>query len=271
MSDVAVLTGGTSGLGRYVALGLVRAGRRLVLVARNAEKAAATRDWLLADQPAAMVEIELADLSLMRATRQAAEAIAARHSAIGILVLNAGMFQPRRTVTAEGHEMVLAVNHLSPFVMISALQAPLRAGQARVVVVGSSASDRARIDPDNLELKRGWGMLRAYGRSKLALLATSLIWAERLAPTVSVNVVHPGAVATEIVRASGPVGWSWALIRRFLLTPEQGAATPLRAALDPTLAGVTGRYMTPKGFRAPNRLAMTRGREVWKETEAVLF
>jgi NAD(P)-dependent dehydrogenase (short-subunit alcohol dehydrogenase family) len=270
--NTAVLTGGTSGLGRYVARGLVQAGWRLVLVARDPGKAAALRDWIRQSVPDAPIEVELADLALLGDVRRAAGAIAARHPAIGLLVLNAGTFQTRRVETAEGHEMTLAVNHLSPFVTIGALAPALRAGLARVVVVGSNSADHAGIDPDDLELRRGWGLATAYPRSKLALLTTSLEWARRLAPEVCLNVVHPGFVATDLVRATGSVGWVWRQLRRLALTPEQGAAVPLRAALDPALAGVRGRYIKTGGFVSPNRRAIdpALAARVWQATEMLV-
>jgi NAD(P)-dependent dehydrogenase (short-subunit alcohol dehydrogenase family) len=262
---VAILTGGTSGLGRYIARGLVQAGWHLVLIARDPAKAAATIAWL--GDPS--VDVEPADLSLLAATRTAAAAIAARHPAIGLLILNAGTFQPRRRVTSEGHELTLAVNHLSPFVLIQSLTPQLQAGRARVAVTGSSASNHALINPDNLELTRGWSLLSAYPQSKLAVMATSFEWSRRLAPAVTVNVVHPGFVATDLVRATGPVGWAWRALGHLALTPEQGAAAPLRAALDPALAGVTGRYITPDGFGSPNRRALdpTLVARIWQATE----
>jgi NAD(P)-dependent dehydrogenase (short-subunit alcohol dehydrogenase family) len=269
---VAILTGGTSGLGRFVALGLVQAGFRLVLVARDTGKARSVRDWLHNEVPSAVIEVELTDMSLLADVRRASSAIAARYPRIDLLVLNAGTFESRRIVTAEGHERTLAINHLAPFVMIEALAGPLRAGRARVVVVGSNSSDQADIDPDDLELRRGWSLTRAYPRSKLALITTSLEWARRLAPEVCVNVVHPGFVATDLVRARGIVGWVWRRLRPFALSPEQGAATPLRAALDPALAGVTGRYIKPSGFASPNRRAVDpalSGR-VWEATERLV-
>jgi NAD(P)-dependent dehydrogenase (short-subunit alcohol dehydrogenase family) len=122
-------------------------------------------------------------------------------------------------------------------------------------MIGSSSSDKARIDPDNLELSHGWRMVRAYSQSKLALLMVSLTLAERLRPSgVTVNVVHPGLVATDIVRHGGIVGLAWTLMAPFALTPEQGADTPLFACLSPEMAGKTGLYLKRRKPAQPNPL-----------------
>ena len=265
---IAVVTGATSGIGEWIALGLARAGYHTILVARNAERGEATRQWIAGRAPGAATELVLADLSSLQQTRAAGEAILAAHPRIDVLMNNAGLITPHRTVTAEGHEMILAVNHLAPFVLTQTLMPGLRAaGEARVVNVGSTASDRAGLDVDNLELATGWFALRAYGRSKLAIMMATFEWARRT-EGVAVNVVHPGVVATKIGSVPGVIGAGWALLRPFMIGLEQGADTPLHVALSPTLHGVTGTYFKKRKPARPNRLALDRAltARLWTET-----
>ncbi len=273
---VSVVTGATGGIGRSVALGLAAAGHAVVLVGRDRQRGNAAMGWIASRVPDARLELELADLSSLAATRQAAAAIGARHPAIDVLVNNAGVFATRRELTAEGHDRVLAVNHLSPFVLTRALAPALRAGGAqgggRIVTVGSSTSDRARIDPADLDGERRWGMVRAYGQSKLAAMMATFGWAERLrAFGVTANVVHPGTVATGLVRAGGPIGLAWRAMAQFTLTAEQGADSPLHVALAPEFAGVTGGYVKRRRLVRPNRRALdpALAEQVWRATEAL--
>ena len=265
---IAVVTGATAGIGQWIALGLARAGHHTVLVARDAERGEATRRWIAGQAPGAATELVVADLSSLAQTRAAGAAIAAAHPRVDVLVNNAGLFTAKRTVTSEGYELTLAVNHLAPFALTEALQTPLRdAGDARVVNVGSTASDRATIDIDNLELERRWTALGAYGSSKLAIMMASFEWARRL-PGVAVNVLHPGVVSTKIAAVPGIIGLSWALMRPFMITAEQGADTPLHLALSPQVAGVTGAYFKKRRAVRPNRLALDRAltARLWTET-----
>ncbi len=188
--------------------------------------------------------------------------IDARYPEIDVLVNNAGMFGTRREETPEGHERVLATNHLSAFVLTRALIPALRAaaearGSARIVNVGSSTSDRARIDPADLEGRRRWGMVRAYSQSKLALMMATFGWARRLEGTgVVANVVHPGAVATKLVRARGAVGLG--LARDGALRADRGAGRRHPAARLPG-AGVRhhdGAYVKRRRIVRPNRRAL---------------
>ena len=267
----AVVTGATSGIGRWIALGLARAGVRLVLPTRTEAGGHAARDWLLGQVPTAEIELIDADFSSMASTMEAARLIRERHETLSILVNNAGVFRARRERTPEGHDLVLAVNHLAPFVLMRELRPALLAGSpSRIVTVGSSTSDGAGIDPDDLELAHGWTMTRAYGRSKLAVMMATFENARMLTGTgVTANVVHPGMVATSLVRSGGPIGLVWRALRPWVRTEQQGADTPLHLCLAPDLARVTGRYFKNRQPAAPNKRALDPmlTRRVWEATE----
>ncbi len=275
---VTVVTGATGGIGRWIALGLARAGHTVVLMGRDRGRGDAALAFVMAGMPSARAELMIADLSSVAATRHAAMMIDARYPEIDVLVNNAGTFRTRRELTEEGHERVVATNHLAPFVLTRALvpalrAAAARAGSARIVNVGSSTSDRASIDPDDLEGSRRWGMVRAYSQSKLALMMATFGWASRLGGTgVVANVVHPGTVATRLVRTPGAVGLAWWAMAPFLLTAEQGADTPLHACLAPEFATATGVYVKQRCIARPNPRALDAAlvERVWAVTETLV-
>ncbi|MCQ8240480.1 SDR family NAD(P)-dependent oxidoreductase [Rhizosaccharibacter radicis] len=260
---VAVITGATGGLGRWVALGLAEAGMRTVLVARDPDRARDTMDWIRRRVPDARLELVMADMADLGAVASAAAAILERFPAVDLLVNNAGLVSERRAVTVDGFERTVAVNLLAPMLLSRLLMPALERtaaarGEARVVNVGSSSSDRASIDPARpLSDGRRWSLIGSYSRSKLALLMASFAQARRVADAgVSVNVVHPGVVATGLIRTGGAKEWGWRLLSRFSLTEAQGADTPLFAALDPSLVGLSGAYLKRRRPVSPNRLAM---------------
>jgi NAD(P)-dependent dehydrogenase (short-subunit alcohol dehydrogenase family) len=254
---LCVVTGATGGIGKWIALGLAQAGAGVLLVGRDAARGKAAQAWIAGQVAGCEVEVMIADLASLEATAGLGREITARHGRVDVLVLNAGTFLSRREVTAEGHEKVLAVNHLSPFVLIRELEAALRAAApSRIVTVGSSTSDRAKVDPQNLELTKGWNMVRAYSQSKLAVMMTTFIWAQRLRDGgVTANVVHPGFVGSGLVRTPGVIGLAWRLMKPFARSEEAGAVTPLYAALAAEQAGTTGKYFKDSRIVAPNPLA----------------
>jgi len=250
---------------------LALANYHVVMIARDRARAEAVQTWIAQYVPHASLEVIVADLSLLSATRDASERIASRHPTVDVLVNNAGIFDAKPVITTEGYERVLATNLLSPFVLTNALLGALRAGApSRIINIGSSTSDRASIDPDRLALGRNWTMVRAYGQSKLALMMTTFALAKRLEGTgVVANIVHPGLVATGLVRTGGIIGLVWRGMAPFALSAEQGADTALYAALAPEMATVSGLYLKNRRAVPPNHRALdpVLVERVWAATE----
>ena len=268
---LAIVTGATGGIGRFIARDLARAGCRLILICRERLRAEATRAWIANAVPQSDIELYIADLSLLYATRKSGSDIVANNPRISLLINNAGVFEATQVTTSEGFDRVLAVNLLSPFVLTQTLLPALLAGApSRIVNVGSSTSDQAQIDPDNLVLGPRWTMVRAYSQSKLALMMNTFALANQLAGTgVTANVVHPGLVATSLVRSGGVIGFAWRCLALTALSEEEGAETPLHAALAPELQNVSGVYFKKRGPAPPNPRALDPVLQelVWAATE----
>ena len=241
----AVVTGANSGIGLETARGLVRAGFHVVLLCRNAERAAAARADIEATVPGASTEIVLCDLSDLGSVRAAAAEIDERLERLDVLVNNAGITirGGRRQETPAGLELMLAANHLGPFLLTNLLLPLLQASApSRIVNVASDAHRWGHLDLDDLQATRGYGCMGfpRYGETKLMNILTTRALARRLAGTgVTANCLHPGAVSTNI---GGPGRIISAITRVVLKTPEQGARTSLHVATAPELADVSGSY-----------------------------
>jgi NAD(P)-dependent dehydrogenase (short-subunit alcohol dehydrogenase family) len=258
---VAVVTGATGGMGSVIAAELAGRGMHVVTVARDPARAdaLATR---VARGPGSL-EVVRGDLSTRAGVTAAAAAIADRHEAVTVLVNNAGAHYPEHRTSADGLEMHVAVDYLAAYGLTVLLDRQLRQGRARVVDVASDTiRDTRRVGllgpprPATIDLEdlrdltrvnppEGFVPFEAYARAKLLTVTAGHALARGFAPDgVTVNAVHPGIVATGIIDDLVPAGLRpfSGLIRRTMLTPEQGAAAALRLALDPALEGVTGRY-----------------------------
>jgi NAD(P)-dependent dehydrogenase (short-subunit alcohol dehydrogenase family) len=262
---IALVTGATSGIGIWTALGLAAGGATVAIVARDRGRGEAMQRWLAERAPSGRVDLFIAELSSLTEVRRLAAEVKARYPRLDLLINNAGLGRDRRELTADGFERVIAVNHLAPFLLTLELLDLLRhSAPARIVNVGSEASDRAKLDLDNLQSERHFSLIGSYSQSKLAIMLSTFELARRLAGTgVTANVVHPGVVATNIFNLGGwkgaLVGALMPLIKMILLSPEQGARTTLHVATSPDLASVTGRYWKPPGKEAvPNPLASDR-------------
>lgn len=250
MGKVAVVTGGTSGIGKEIARGLARAGFLVGIVCRNELRAAATVEELARDVPGARVETFLGDLSVQMDVRRVAASLEERFDHLDVLVDNAGVHLLRAKVSADGYDRMIATNHLGPFLLTNLLLGLLEKGApSRVVIVASEAHRQAdRVDVERLAEPGSYGAvesLRVYGRSKLLNILFAQELARRMEGSgVTVNAVCPGVVATGLLRdvpGSGRVG---ALLAHtpFMRTPVQGARLALRLALDEEFEGKSGGF-----------------------------
>lgn len=242
---VCLVTGATSGIGAVTAEALAGRGGVVAVVGRSAERAAATVERIRRRTGTTTVEHLLADLSSQQEVRRLAEAFAARHDRLDVLVNNAGAVFTRRRQSPDGLELTFALNHLAYFLLTGLLLDTLRSSApSRVVNVSSDAHQGARIDFDDLQAERGYRGFTVYGRSKLANLLFTYELARRLEGTgVTVNALHPGVVATRFATNNGRVvRLLQPLFRPFMVSPEQGARTVVHLATSPEVEGVTGGY-----------------------------
>lgn len=243
---VCVVTGATSGIGRATAEALSAMGAELGIVCRDLERGEALRAELVSKPGAAPVRLFEADLAVQSQVRRAAAEILAAYPRIHVLLNNAGVVQLKYTETSDGIETVFAVNHLAYFLLTTLLLDRLKeSAPARIVNVASDAHKFVKgISFDDLGHRASYSWTRVYGQSKLANILFTRELAHRLEGTgVTVNALHPGAVATGLGKNNG--AWSRVLIgllKPFFRTPENGAATSIHLASSPAVDGVSGRY-----------------------------
>ncbi|MFM8409512.1 MAG: SDR family NAD(P)-dependent oxidoreductase [Alphaproteobacteria bacterium] len=265
---VCIVTGATSGIGRATALGLARRGASVGIVARDAGKARATADEIVRGG-GAMPMIFLADLGSQAEVRRVAREILDRCPRVDVLVNNAGVVNLRRETTVDGHESVFAVNHLAYWSLTLLLLDRLReSAPSRVVNVSSDA--HKIVDGISFEdpgFDRGWSTMKVYGHSKLANILFTRELARRIEGSgVTVNCLHPGAVATGLGKNNGRIARGLiALLKPFFRTPESGAETSIHLAASPEVAGRSGGYWARCRERSPSAAALDAGaaRRLW--------
>ena len=251
---VAVVTGATSGLGRWVAEGLASRGATTVVVGRTQERTAAVASEISRRTQNPEVHPEpVTDLALRAEVARLSSHLRERYPRIDLLVNNAGAYFHRRQVTPEGLERTFALNVLAPYVLTSRLGPLLLAHPpARVVMVASAAHRGHHVDFEDLQSARDYRGFRVYGRSKLELILLAREFARRLQDGhVSVNAVHPGFVATNFGRNNGgAVGFGLGLSSRLFGRNVRSAAEDLVfASTDPSLEGRTGEYLSHRTVR----------------------
>ena len=275
-----VITGASSGLGRESARALASAGARVILAGRNANALDETQKWIRADQPDADTSTITLDLTSLASVRRAAAAIAEATKAIHILMNNAGVMFTPFGHTGDGFEMQFGTNHLGHFAFTDLLKGRLEAADgSRVVNLSSDGHRLGDVDltDPNWE-RREYDKFAAYGAAKTANILHAVELDSRCRDAgVRAYAVHPGMVATNLARHMTREDVAVVTKRAAahdieVLTPEQGAATQVWAAVADELSGTGGVYLADCAVRSDAAAYATdeaRAAELWQLSEAM--
>ncbi|MFF0475344.1 oxidoreductase [Streptomyces sp. NPDC004284] len=279
---VSVVTGANSGLGLATIRELARRGGRVILAVRDEEKGRRAAEALGAD--ARLLDVRPLDLADLDSVRAFAERMRAEHPHLDVLVNNAGVMAPPRTLSPQGHELQFATNHLGHFALTGLLLDLLAAGtDPRVVTVSSINHRQGSLRFEDLNGERGYAPMAFYNQSKFANAVFGKELHRRLTATsspVRSVLAHPGYTATSLQMkdTSGLAKLFFGRVGNPLLAqrPERGALPQLYAATDPSVAG--GEFIGPDGMGelrgAPTRVRLSdaagdpgTGRRLWEESE----
>jgi NAD(P)-dependent dehydrogenase (short-subunit alcohol dehydrogenase family) len=249
-SPTIAITGATSGLGQIAAIDLARRGARLVLTARDRQRAESTLDLIKATSPNAEVDIVFGDFNDLASVAEVGYQIVRRYPHIDVLLNNAGLhaFSPR--FSRDGHAEMVTVNYLAPWLLTHILRDTLiRSAPSRIVTVGSDASRRGgAFDPlvvlNDRSAFNARGSSALYGRTKTMAILFSLELAHRLAGTgVAVNALCPGFNVTNLGRELSFAAPLEKLLKWLKIgDPRKGAALLVKLAVDSAFADVSGGY-----------------------------
>jgi len=276
---VVLITGATNGIGEVTARELAVMGADVVIVGRSRERCLATVERIQKHTGRSNVSFIVADLSKMGDVRQVAQEFLSTHDQLHVLINNAGAMYAQRQVTEDGYEMMLALNHLSYFLLTHLLLDVLKKtaeedGEARVVNVASEAHRFAKgIDFDDLQREKRF-TLGIYNETKLMNIMFTYDLVERLRGTkVTANSLHPGLVRSGFGKNNNIiVAAFWTLSQFFAgISVEEGAQTSIYLASSPEVRGVSGRYYELKKERRSTAVSydLAARKRLWQISEAL--
>ncbi|MDY0811171.1 oxidoreductase [Kitasatospora purpeofusca] len=280
---VFVVTGANSGLGLATTRAIARKGGQVILAVRDEVKGRRAAAEITAAQPGARLEVRRLDLADLDSVRSFAERLRADGTRPDVLVNNAGVMAPPRTLNAQGHEIQFAANHLGHFALTGLLLDLLAEGRdPRVVTVSSTNHRQGKVFFDDLSGERKYSPMGYYNQSKFANAAFGWELHQRLTAVgspVRSLLAHPGYTATNL-QTSSPVGMVKVLFGRVLTplaqAPDQGALPQLFAATAPDVEA--GQFIGPSGMGelrgapkvvqlAPSAADAETGKRLWELSE----
>lgn len=247
-----LVTGANSGLGYLTCLQLAKRGAHVIMAVRDLGKGRLAQARIMAARPRGSVELRQLDLADMDQVKAFAQRLLDERKPIDVLVNNAGIMMPPRSLTPQGHELQFGVNHLAHFALTGLLLPLLLKGRdSRVVTVSSDLHKRGRIRFDDLAGNRNYGRIAFYAQSKFANVLFALELDRRLRAAglpVKSLLAHPGYAATNL-QMSGPSGALKLFMRfgnRFLAQPAEMGVLPQLYAIAAPEAD-SGQFIGPDG------------------------
>ncbi len=240
-----LITGANSGIGKATATAMANLGYRVIFVARNLQKAEATKKEISNASGSSSVDFIIADLMSLSQVRKCAETFSQKYNSLDVLINNAGVCLPERKITADGFEEMFQINHLSHFLLTNLLLDVLKkSDEPRIINVSSGGYKSGKFDPENLQSEKKFSTFGTYCNTKLLNILFTFELADRLKGTgITVNTLHPGVVNTNFAgELKGILGILNRMFKPFLISPEKGAATSVYLASSKEVKNISGEY-----------------------------
>jgi len=240
MEKIILVTGATAGIGKATALALLGSGSTVVIGARDAARGEAARAELAARGGPDHVDVLTGDFASLASVRGMAESFRRKYPRLDVLINNAGVYRNKRELSADGLELMFAINHLAPFLLTNLLLDSLKSSEgARVLNI--TAPTTTKLNFDDLQGETKFDSLQAFGASKMGNLLFTFDLARRLEGTeVTVNALHPGLARTGLMDGSSFL--LRLMLNAFSASPEKAGAGIVKAALGEQYANQTGNF-----------------------------
>ncbi|MBI9045902.1 MAG: SDR family oxidoreductase [Anaerolineaceae bacterium] len=256
---IILITGANAGIGKETTRALAKSGARIIMACRNLKKSTITQQEIIEESKNYNIQLIHLDLASIASIRMFTDKIHDQFSHIDILINNAGIFNMKRELTADGFEATMGVNCLGTFLLTDLLlPGLLKSKNSRIINVASDAHYNGSIDLDNFHFDKKYSGFKAYASSRLATVLYTQELAERLKDhNITVNSLHPGHVYTNI--------WNlWPkrkllnmimdnIMKRVAISAVEGAKTSIYLASSDQVAGISGKYFDKLQIKAPSK------------------
>ena len=259
----ALITGSNSGLGYYTAKALAEKNCHIILLCRTQEKSIDTKNKLQKLIPQAQLStigMEMADFNDVSSK---CDQISNEFDKLDLLINNAGIMHPPKTLNSQGYEIQFAVNHLSHMLLTLKLIPLLeKIKNSRIVTVTSLAQFFGKVGWKNLKAEDYYNKQESYATSKLANIMFALELSQKLEEKDILSLAaHPGIAKTNLFNAQRPnpsriEKFSLELFSPIFQSAEMGALPQLYAATSKSVK--SGDHYGPKfNFRGYPKLSKT--------------
>lgn len=271
-SKLAVIIGGTSGVGKHTAIDLANQNYHVIIVGSRADKGRQAQADISQATGNQAVQLALADLSTKTGVQQFAHQLAAMTDHIDILLNSIGVMLPERHLSADGYDLNLVLNYLTHFWTIQALLPLLKhSDQARILLVGALpfVINHAKVSlPDfDAPATSKYNAMTVTAQATATRVLLTLALSERLTATnVTINIFHPGYVPDSNFGAGG--SWVSRLAGRILGESFSRKNSPIGAwlATAPELTHTSRHFYDDRlrQVRLSKQYTRSKANDLWR-------
>jgi len=270
-----LITGANRGIGKETTRAIAGRGATIVMGCRNLAIAQPVCEAIRKESGNPQIEVMHVDLASLGSIREFAKQFCEKYQQLDVLFNNAGVLCLSREETLDGFEKTMGINYFGHFLLTRLLLPVLeQTPEARIINVSSIAHLWGRIDLSDLNFQKGYQGMKAYARSKLALVLFTQELAERLrGSNVTANSLYPGLVETEMWNLVPEQKWYQVILRMaerlILISKQEGAQTGIYLACSDEVKGITGKYFYRKRARITSRRCkdIRLQKELWQLSE----
>ena len=271
-----IITGATDGIGKQTTIELAKLGYNIGLVGRNKEKGCSVLKEIKTITGNQSLKYFDADLSVIKNLNKLTDEIKNEYNSVDILINNAGSYFSNFKKTKEDLENTFALNHLNYFVLTHLLIKALDSERpGRVINVASSAHFNAKLNMDDIQMKRKYRGWTAYCNSKLMnILFTYEAHRRYKDKNISFNCLHPGFVDTSFGDNNTGLAKNILSIGKKIMAinVQKGAKTNVYLASSNEVKNVSGKYFDKSNIVKSSKISHSNinQKKLWSYSEEIM-
>lgn len=247
-NQLAIVVGGTGSIGKEVIDYLLYLKAKVVIGARNINKAEAFKKQMLLKYPDAIIYVEHVDLSDLASIDKFQLTIDSKYPKADIFINNSGVYHLPLSMSKDGYEIHFATNALGNYYLAKKIIFDMKMN-SKMIFVSSLSANFFKLNLGDIQCLHCKNKMKIYGNSKSIMTMSSLKFKEELAENlIDVNIVHPGVCATELFKKSHSklfMATIYPLMKLFFHSPKKAALSIINGVFVQTKKN---EWIGPKGL-----------------------